>query len=368
MPPEKPEYRVHRARWGFLNRLLYRGDHRRFERKLEDRPRPRTAAGRRAEPEPAPAGPRLPVPRRISWRRVAGWALVAALAWILLSLVLFMVSAQIQSGKLPDDVKQVLDDGGNMLTSANNILVLGSDQRPGETGPSRADTIMLMRYGGGKAARLSIPRDTLVDIPGSGPSKINAAYAIGGPALMIQTVRQFLGIEINHVVEIDFENFPKFVDSLGGVKMDLGGCIVSRFEGRTPRYGCEGNFRRCRDKDGKTQLGGKEALDVVRIRKNRCAPEESDLTRARRQQKFLEAVKGRVYSPFAFPRLPWAAWHAPRAIRSDMPGPTLLALFFDSEVSGSLKPTILRPIDPGANPLQVSEAEKQAAVERFLDG
>jgi LCP family protein required for cell wall assembly len=269
---------------------------------------------------------------------------------------------------VPNDVKRALDDGGNMLTSANNILVLGSDQRPGESGPSRADTIMLMRYGGGKAARLSIPRDTLVNIPGHGATKINAAYAFGGPALMIKTVKQFLGIEVNHLVEVDFEGFPKFVDALGGVKMKFDTCIVSRFEGRTPHIGCKGNFRRCKATDGKVKLDGRDALDVVRIRKNRCAPEESDLTRARRQQKFLEAVKGRIYSPFAFPRLPWAAWRAPRAVRSDMAGPTLLALFFDSEVSGSLEPSILRPIDPGANPLQVSEADKQAAVEAFLKG
>jgi LCP family protein required for cell wall assembly len=279
-----------------------------------------------------------------------------------------MISAQVQSDKVPNDVKRALDDGGNMLTSANNILVLGSDQRPGESGPSRADTIMLMRYGGGKAARLSIPRDTLANIPGHGATKINAAYAFGGPALMIKTVKQFLGIEVNHLVEVDFEGFPKFVDALGGVKMKFDTCIVSHFEGRTPRIGCKGNFRRCKATGGKVKLDGRDALDVVRIRKNSCAPEESDLTRARRQQKFLEAVKGRIYSPFAFPRLPWAAWRAPRPIRSDMAGPTLLALFFDSEVSGSLEPSILRPIDPGANPLQVSEADKQAAVEAFLKG
>jgi anionic cell wall polymer biosynthesis LytR-Cps2A-Psr (LCP) family protein len=150
--------------------------------------------------------------------------------------------------------------------------------------------------------------------------------------------------------------------------MKFDDCIVSRFEGRTPHYGCEGNFRRCKASGDKVKLNGKEALDIVRIRKNRCAPEESDLTRARRQQKFLEAVKGRIFSPFSFPRWPWAAWEAPRAIRSDMAGSTLMALFFDSQVSGSLQPTILRPIDPGANPLQVSEAEKQAAVKKFLEG
>jgi LCP family protein required for cell wall assembly len=394
---DKPEYRVYRARRGLLSRLLNR-DRSRFEPPAEAPPTapPRTAAGRtppaggapsppasldrpadRLRPEPAepverpgllrPAPP-AERPRRITPRRVLVALAIAIVGWALLSFVLFMISAHVQSGKVPDRVKAALDDGGNMLTSANNILVLGSDRRPGEHGPSRADTIMLMRYGGGKAARLSIPRDTLAPIPGHGSTKINAAYAFGGTRLMIETVKQFLGIEVNHVVEVDFRHFPKFVDALGGVKMRFDGCIVSHFEGRNPHYGCKGKFRRCRASHEKQHLNGKQALDVVRIRKNICAPAESDLTRARRQQKFLEAVKGRIFSPWAFPRWPWAAWEAPRAIKSDMAGPTLLALFFDSEVSGSLKPTILEPINPGANPLEVSPAEKQDAVRKFLDG
>jgi LCP family protein required for cell wall assembly len=376
---DKPEYRVYRSRPGLLRRLLYRDQDRFAPPAKQPTAQPRTAAGRKPEAAPtrvppgAPPGtrPGLPPPgerRAIPWRRIAKWALAAGAFWIVLSLVLFMVSAQVQSDKVPEDVKKALDDGGNLLTSGNTILVLGSDRRPGESGPSRADTIMLMRYGGGKAARLSIPRDTLAEIPGHGATKINAAYAFGGPGLMIKTVKQFLGIKINHVVEVDFKGFPKFVDAMGGVKMKFDTCIVSRFEGRTPHIGCKGNFRRCQAKGGKTKLDGQAALDVVRIRKNRCAPEESDLTRARRQQKFLEAVKGRIFSPFAFPRWPWAAWRAPRAIRSDMAGPALLALFFDSEIAGSLKPAVLRPIDPGANPLQVSDAEKQAAVQAFLHG
>ena len=89
-----------------------------------------------------------------------------------------------------------LKDSGFTLTSPNTILVLGSDARtkgskePGanDRRPSRSDTIMLMRAGGGKSARLSIPRDTFVDIPGHGRDKINAAYAFGGPGLAIKTV------------------------------------------------------------------------------------------------------------------------------------------------------------------------------------
>ena len=79
-------------------------------------------------------------------------------------------------------------DGPYPLTGANTILVLGSDARPSDLaepgcdgGPSRSDSIMLLRIGGGANASLSIPRDTVVDIPGHGRNKINAAYAFGGP-------------------------------------------------------------------------------------------------------------------------------------------------------------------------------------------
>ena len=86
-----------------------------------------------------------------------------------------------------------------MLTSANNVLVIGTDQRPKGThegrrehidAGSRSDTLMLWRVGGGVSRRLSIPRDTLVSIPGHGTNKINAAYAFGGPALTIKTVKR----------------------------------------------------------------------------------------------------------------------------------------------------------------------------------
>jgi LCP family protein required for cell wall assembly len=382
MPSDKPEYRVYRSRPGFLNRLFGRRDAGRFSQgpgTPAPQPPPATPGGRLSKlverrpggsgtaAPPAPPGQVAPAPvpyeppgepwyRRITWKRAVVGVLLFILFWVLLSFALFMISANQQKGKVSDATLSALDDSGNMLTSPNNVLVLGSDRRPGEE-RGRADTIMLMRYGGGKSARLSIPRDTLVNIPGTGPSKVNAAYAIGGPPLMIETLKEFLGVEINHLIEVDFKGFPKFVDALGGVDMTFEKCIRSRFEGRTHRF-----------PKGKNHLNGEEALDVVRIRKNECAPEESDLTRARRQQQFLEAVKGKLFSPLTFPRWPWAAWRAPKAIVSDMGGMSLMTLYWNMETSGDLKPRILRPIDPGANPLQVSDAEKQAEVQRFLDG
>ena len=176
---------------------------------------------------------------RFTFWRVLGYIGAFIVGWLLLSLLLFLISAQVQRQGVTDAAGGALKDSGFTLTSPNTILVLGSDARtknskePGANKigqPSRSDTIMLMRVGGGKSARLSIPRDTLVDIPGHGRDKINAAYAYGGPGLATKTVSQYLGIPINHLVEVNFENFPAFIDSLGGITYK-GGCVISRING-----------------------------------------------------------------------------------------------------------------------------------------
>ena len=125
------------------------------------------------------------------------YLVLAIIGWLLLSLVLFLVSASIQSGSVPDSVSAALSPGGNMLTSPDTVLVIGTDQRPkGSKEPGafaggiRSDTMMLWRIGGGTSRRLSIPRDTMVPIPGYGVTKINAAYSYGGPALAIKTVEE----------------------------------------------------------------------------------------------------------------------------------------------------------------------------------
>ena len=139
--------------------------------------------------------------------------------------MLFLISSHFERTPRRLNVASVLDPAGYPLTSANNILVLGSDRRPKDsrepgaetTGPGRSDSIMLIRTGGGHSARLSIPRDTVVEIPGHGLQKINAAYAFGGPALSISVIERWLGIPINHLVEVNFENFPQLIDAMGGV-------------------------------------------------------------------------------------------------------------------------------------------------------
>jgi LCP family protein required for cell wall assembly len=323
---------------------------------------------------PAPArGPRR-FPRLTRGRVIVGLiALVAG--WLALSLVLFLVSAAFERSSPPADVQGVLDPAGWPLSSANNILVLGSDRRPkgskepgaNTSGPSRSDSIMLIRTGGGHAARLSIPRDTVVEIPGHGLQKINAAYAFGGPALSISIIKRYLGVPINHIVEVNFENFPALVDAMGGVDY-TGSCVMSRIDGGFARGGYT-----LRLPAGTHHLNGKQALALARTRENLCAPNETDLNRAQHQQALFQDMKSRLLSPSSFVRLPWIAWNAPPAIVSDMSGPTLLSLFAALATSGTPPTSILKPsgtvtLPDGEVGLSVSEAERRAAAARFEAG
>jgi LCP family protein required for cell wall assembly len=320
---------------------------------------------------PRPEDPnRKRLGERFTFWRVLGYIGAAIAGWLLLSLLLFLISAQVQRKGVAESAGTALKDSGYTLTSPNTILVLGSDARtkdskePGANKigqPSRSDTIMLMRVGGGKSARLSIPRDTLVDIPGHGRDKINAAYAYGGPGLATKTVSQYLGIDVNHIVEVNFANFPAFIDSLGGINY-TGGCVVSRINGGFKNGGYTLRLRR-----GTNHLDGKQALALARTRKNECNIRENDLSRARRQQKILSAIKSRLISPKTFFRLPLVSWQAPKAIRSDMAGPALLGLFGSVATSGSPATRVL-PGVPEGNGLTVPDAVKKREVRRFLKG
>jgi LCP family protein required for cell wall assembly len=357
-PPEgPPQYTKYRARPQLFGRGADAGALDRFRREGD---------GRRKAP-----GTRRPW----TWRRVVKWIVVALAAWIGLSLVLFLISAQIESGKVSGEVDRFLA-GGFPLTGKSTILVLGSDARvkghaePGANtigAPSRSDTILLIRTGAGASARLSIPRDTVVNIPGHGNDKINAAYAIGGPPLAVQTVENYLGIKVNHLVIVDFANFPKLIDAMGGIDYS-GGCVVSKING-----GYSNGGYTLRLKAGKHHISGKQALALARTRHNLCNAHENDLSRARRQQKIFAAMTHRVRSPWAFIRLPWVSWDAPKAIRSDMSGPSLLGLFGALAVSGSPPTRVLRPdggvtLPDGGAGLRVSDAEKRREVRRLLAG
>ena len=326
----------------------------------------------RGEKEPRRARRTGAGERRITPRRVLKYLAIAIGAWLLLSLVLFIVSAQIETGNLPASASSALSPGGNMVTSTDTVLILGTDQRPtGSKEPgantldagSRSDTIMLWRIGGGVSRRLSIPRDTAAPIPGHGTSKINAAYAYGGPALAIKTIEQFTGVKINHLIIVNLAAFPKFIDAVGGIDVTTGR-VCSTISGGTANGGFTLNLA-----PGTHHLNGRDALTLARTRENKCNPAENDLTRVKRQQQILNAIKGKLLSVGTFFRLPWASWDAPKVLRTDMGGPTLLTLFLASELGGSAPVNVL-PTSPSGNgsDLTASPAAVQRAVAKLMQG
>ncbi len=319
-------------------------------------------------------------PRRpITVRRVLKWLVVAIVLWVGLSFVLFIISAEVNTGGLPAGASSQLTGGGPMLTSANTVLILGLDNRP-KTGPGSkepgantseaaalTDTIMLWRIGGGVSRRLSIPRDTVVNIPGHGQEKINAAWAQGGPALALKVIKQFAGVQINHLIVVDLSRFPKFINDIGGVDIKTGR-ICSTIAGGKADGGFTLNL-----KPGVHHLGGLQTLLLARTRENSCNPASNDLTREGVQQQILNSIKSQLVSFHTFFHLPWAAWDAPGVLQTDMGPLTLMQLFVSSEIGGSAPVQVLRPsgsvtLPDGEDALTMSPATVHAAVHKLVSG
>ena len=171
---------------------------------------------------------------------------------------------------------------------------------------------------------------------------------------MIETIKQYLGIEVNHLVEVDFKGFPKFVDALGGVNMTLREVhplAIRRPHAPVPQ-GREPPQRR----------GGarRRAHPQERMRARGVRPHPRPPPAA-----VPRSGEGQAVQPVARSR----AGHGSPGARRRRSSPTWAACSSWRSTgtwrwSGDLKPRILRPIDPGANPLQVSDAEKQAEVQR----
>jgi LCP family protein required for cell wall assembly len=349
--PGPPEYKVYRSRRGPLG-LRPRGDLDSLRRRL----------GRRRDREPRERPELEP-------GRILRWAAIAVGAWLALSFALFFLSAQLKGG-VSERAEAALSQEGSLLTGST-ILVVGSDQRTGEsidksqTGPPRADSIMLVRAAFGSVRKLSIPRDAYTQIPGHGAQKINAAYALGGPALMIDTVEGFMGngLRVNHLIEIDFEEFPELIDALGGITVTAERRICS------PPF--DNFWKGLRFRKGENKLDGTRALGFARVRTNECAPQEDDRDRAERQQEVLSAIRRKLISPVTFLRLPLVSWRAPRALKTDMSGPSLLGLFADLTTGGTGDTEVLEASCAGCGPgnsLLVSEGAKEDATRKLTGG
>jgi LCP family protein required for cell wall assembly len=183
-------------------------------------------------------------------------------------------------------------------SAGTNWLIVGSDSRANLTAEQRkeyatgdpeselTDTIMLLHTGSGPTTLVSIPRDSMVDIPGHGRHKINSAYGRGGgadgggPELLVSTVEGATGLHIDHYVEIGFLGIVSVVDAVGGVEM----CVPEAI--KDPKAALD-------IKEGCQTLDEATALGYVRTR----ATASSDFGRVERQRAFISALLDKATSP-----------------------------------------------------------------------
>ncbi len=159
--------------------------------------------------------------------------------------------------------------------------MLGTDNNAklaSRAGDMHSDSILLLRTDPAhhRLYYLSIPRDLQVAIPGASTQKINAAFQIGGAALAIKTIRQFTGLQINHVTQVvNFDDFKDLIDRLGGITVNVQKPIRSnRFDCPVPTQArCE-RWQGWRFRKGPQHMSGERALIYSRIRENLLDPAE----------------------------------------------------------------------------------------------
>lgn len=226
---------------------------------------------------------------RPSWGRRLGGALVV----LLLLVAGFAVYVDSTLARIP-----ALPSDSAASSAGTNWLIVGSDSRANLTPEQRAeyatgdpeseltDTIMLLHTGSGPTTLVSIPRDSMVDIPGHGRHKVNSAYGRGGgadgggPELLVRTIEGATGLHIDHYVEIGFLGIVSVVDAVGGVEM----CVPEAIEDPKAALDIEAG---CQTLDEATALG------YVRTR----ATASSDFGRVERQRAFISALLDKATSP-----------------------------------------------------------------------
>ncbi|PFG56717.1 LytR family transcriptional attenuator [Amycolatopsis sulphurea] len=245
-------------------------------------------------PPDRPAGASRP-------RRRRRWGVGRILMTLLLVFVLFLGGVWAYLEFSINRVDALSDYSGRpAAASGANWLIVGSDSRAGLTaqqeenlatggesdaGGQRTDTIMVAHVpdNSAKPTLLSLPRDSQVKIPGHGTSKINSAFTLGGPQLLVKTVEGATGLHIDHYAEIGFGGFANIVDAIGGVDMCIDKDMNDEMTGIAIKAGCQ-------------QLDGRQALGFVRMRHSSATP-RSDLDRVANQRKFIGALVSQIASP-----------------------------------------------------------------------
>lgn len=280
-------------------------------RRAPEHPRSRPVQQRPVQQRPARPAPE-DVPLQVSRGRRRGpkvrrkvklpgcGAVLALIIALLIGSVLVADARLNRTAAMPD--QQISN------TSGTNWLLVGSDSRTGlsekdverlgtggDLGTVRTDTIMLMHLPlRGKPTLVSIPRDSYVTVPGYGYDKVNAAFSIGGPQLLVETVEQNTGLHVDRYAEIGMGGLAGVVDAAGGVEI----CVAEPIDDPLANINLQPG---CQEMDGPTALG------YVRTR----ATAQGDLDRVARQREFMTTLVTRLLSPsvylnpFRMARLLW---------------------------------------------------------------
>lgn len=231
--------------------------------------------------------------------------------WVLWILGLAVVLAALAVGAVVFADFQMMEAGPipSLSEGDGTYLVVGSDSREnlpedlegsfGDFGGERADVIILMQVAGDSLQLLSIPRDLRVEIPGQGVNKVNAAFAFGGPELLVDTVARETGIAINHYLEVDFGGFAGIVDALGGIELDF------PYPARDAKSGLSVEEAGSQTVDGATALAYARSRMYEELRDGSwVAGSGGDIARTGRQREVLleimdkaSSVSGMVRSP-----------------------------------------------------------------------
>lgn len=288
---------------------VYRGGRTKGRVPLE-RPQARPDRNGRAPRQPKVRQPR----RRWSWKKRIGVGLIVlllvTLVWAVAGFLSFRSGVQKANKRLDPAVPATLTkQSGLLLNKDTTILLLGRDFQNNDrrVGLNNTDSIMLLRTDPShhRLAYLSIPRDLRVPIPGYGEDRVNSAFSRGGAALAIQTIRNFTGLDINHLMIVDFQSFETLIDNIGGIDVNVREPILSN------KFDCPYDAARCqtwrgyRFAKGVQHMTGRRALIYSRIRENQLNPGDSDITRGERQQAVLRATMSKLLGISTFFKLPF---------------------------------------------------------------
>jgi LCP family protein required for cell wall assembly len=259
-------------------------------RVMRAQPRPDAQERRTSRPTPLPVAPPVDQSRSKRRRRFrARYVWIALLLWLV-----FLVAVPVIAWNRVDKVDWEPAGDRPADQPGTTYLLVGSDSREdlseeqrkelstGDASGGRTDTIMLLHTGSGPNLLLSLPRDSQVDIPGHGTTKINAAYAYGGPKLLVQTVEQNTGVRVDDYVEIGMGGVAGIVDAVGGIEVCPKANMKDKLAGLNIKKGCQ-------DVDGKTALAYARSRHTSGI---------GDIDRVRRQREVVSAVGSEVVSPW----------------------------------------------------------------------